>query len=153
MVGVTGSAGKTTTKDVIAAVLGASMRSARRSATSTITLACHSRCCGFPQEAQVAVLEYGMNHAGEIRALGRIAPPDVAVVTNVGYAHIENFESIDDDRRREARTRRSVEAGRHCRSERRRRTRPAVQGTATPSTTACRKRRTSNSAPTAFASG
>jgi UDP-N-acetylmuramoyl-tripeptide--D-alanyl-D-alanine ligase len=80
VIGVTGSAGKTSTKDVIASMLGASMP------LSILRL---------PREARVAVLEMGMNHAGEIRALCAIARPHIGVVTNVGYAHMEAFDSIE----------------------------------------------------------
>ena len=74
VVGVTGSAGKTTTKDVIAHLLAARHRRwARPSAISTTTSACRSRSCACPTDCRVAVLEIGMNHAGEIRALAAIA--------------------------------------------------------------------------------
>ena len=91
-IGVTGSAGKTTTKDTIASLLATQFRDRpNHRQSSTIIWACRFRFCGCRTTAQVAVLEMGMNHAGEIRELATIAKPQIGVVTNVGWAHTENF--------------------------------------------------------------
>ena len=93
VVGLTGSAGKTTTKDMIASVLAKKYRTKKTIGNFNNDIGMPLSIFTLEEGDEVIVLEMGMNHAGEIRKLTYAAKPDVAIITNIGDAHIENFKN------------------------------------------------------------
>lgn len=95
VVGVTGSVGKTTTKDMIAALLETRGPVLRTAGNLNNHWGLPLTLLGLREEHTAAVLEMGMSAPGELRVLSSIASPDVAVITRVAAAHLEFFSSVD----------------------------------------------------------
>ncbi len=93
VVGVTGSVGKTTTKEMLAAGLGALKRVHATSGNFNNLLGVPLTLFGASVEDEVLVVEMGMNNAGELTRIARAAQPNVVVITNVGTSHIGNLGS------------------------------------------------------------
>lgn len=99
VVAVTGSVGKSTTKEMIAEVLRGSYRVSKTPANHNNDIGMPMAILEMSQDTQVAVLEMGMNHFREIAYLSNIARPDVAVIVNIGTAHMEFLGSQEGIRR------------------------------------------------------
>jgi len=95
VVGVTGSNGKTTTKEMIAAILGTRFRALRSEGSLNNHIGVPLTLLRMRRTHEIVIAEIGMNHSGEITRLCEIAEPTAGVVTNVGSAHLEFFDDLD----------------------------------------------------------
>jgi UDP-N-acetylmuramoyl-tripeptide--D-alanyl-D-alanine ligase len=102
VVGVTGSVGKTSTKEMLRVVLGGQGRVHAAEASYNNHWGVPLTLARMPADADFAVIEIGMNHPGEIAPLARLTRPDVALITTVAPAHLEAFDSLEGIAREKA---------------------------------------------------
>jgi UDP-N-acetylmuramoyl-tripeptide--D-alanyl-D-alanine ligase len=95
LIGITGSAGKTTTKEMIATLVSSERRTFKSWGNFNNLVGCPLCIDNTPDDAEVVVSEMGMNHKGEIALLAGLLHPDVGVYTNIGPVHIEFFGTIE----------------------------------------------------------
>ena len=95
VIGITGSNGKTTTKDMVAAVASARYRTYKTVGNFNNHLGLPFTILNMPEDTEVLVLEMGMSERGEIEVLSQLAHPDIAVITMIGESHIEFLGSRD----------------------------------------------------------
>ncbi len=114
LIAVTGSAGKTTTKECIAHVLGGQFHVLKSLGNLNNHFGLPMQLLRLEPQHGIAVVEMGMSHAGEIATLARVAAPDEAVVTNVGLAHLESFGTQDNIARAKYELIESLPAGGHA---------------------------------------
>lgn len=96
VIGVTGSTGKTSTKDLIAALLSAKYRVFKTKGNFNNDIGLPLMILELTSDIDVAVLEMGMSSLGEIELLAKVAKPDIGVITNVGLSHIENLKTQEN---------------------------------------------------------
>ncbi len=92
-VGVTGSVGKTTTKEIIYCVLSEGFKTLKNDGNLNNDIGVPMSLMRFEKQHEAAVFEMGMNHFGELSVLTRLVQPDIAVITNIGITHIEYLGS------------------------------------------------------------
>ena len=102
VVGVTGSVGKTSTKEMLRAILAGQGKTHAAEASYNNHWGVPLTLARMPVDTDFAVIEIGMNHPGEIAPLARLAQLDVAMITTVAAAHLEAFASVDDIAREKA---------------------------------------------------
>ena len=95
VIGITGTNGKTTTKELVHAVLGKRYRTTATKGNLNNHLGVPLTLLSIPPDAEMAIVEMGANHPGEIEQLCTIADPDCGLITNVGRAHLEGFGSFE----------------------------------------------------------
>jgi len=95
VVGVTGSVGKSTTKELIACVLSSKWQVAKTPANHNNNIGMPMALLAMPEDTEMAVVEMGMNHFREISYLSSIAQPNLAVIINIGTMHIEHLGSME----------------------------------------------------------
>jgi UDP-N-acetylmuramoyl-tripeptide--D-alanyl-D-alanine ligase len=99
VVGITGSMGKTSTKDILAALCMPSARTIAAEASYNNEIGVPLTLCRLEADTEVCILELAMRGFGQIAALSQIARPDIGVITNVGPVHLELVDSLDGVRR------------------------------------------------------
>lgn len=95
-VAVTGSNGKTSTKDIVASLLATKYKTQKTQGNLNSEFGVPLTLLSFDQDLEMGVVEMGMENLGEISLLSKMVEPDVALITNVGIAHLENLGSIEN---------------------------------------------------------
>lgn len=95
VVGITGSVGKTSTKEMVASVLGTGYRVQKTAGNFNNEVGLPLTVFTIGEEHEIAVLEMGISDFGEMHRLGKIAKPDIMVITNIGQCHLENLKTRD----------------------------------------------------------
>ena len=96
IIGITGTNGKTTTKELIASVLSKKYKTAYTKGNLNNHIGVPLTLLSIKNEDEIAVIEMGANHTGEIEELCQIAQPDYGLITNIGKAHLEGFGTIEN---------------------------------------------------------
>ncbi len=111
LIGITGTNGKTTTKEILWTLLSAKYRCHKNEKNYNNEIGVPHALLGLRAEHEFSVIEMGMNHAGEIERLSKIAAPDIALITSVGAGHLEFLGSVENVARAKAEIIAGMKAG------------------------------------------